>query len=131
MNIISRSDAKAAGLKRYFTGEPCKRGHAAERRVSTAECIACSITRDAERYQMNIDRSIARAIARAEADSDKFKVYREKNKDRIKGQVAAHYKENKDRIRARQAAYYEANKEKVLAQRKVYRAAKRAEKVAT
>lgn len=30
-----------AGLTRYFTGEPCKHGHVAERMVSTATCVVC------------------------------------------------------------------------------------------
>jgi hypothetical protein len=38
--IISRKDAIAAGLSRYFTGEPCKHGHMAERRLS-GHCIPC------------------------------------------------------------------------------------------
>lgn len=41
--IISRADAEAAGLKHFFTGVPCKRGHVCERYVSgTAGCIECS-----------------------------------------------------------------------------------------
>jgi hypothetical protein len=31
-DIIGCDEAKALGLKRFFTGEPCKRGHVAERR---------------------------------------------------------------------------------------------------
>ena len=41
MDIISRAKAKAAGLKRYFTGKPCKRGHLAQRYVSVGECLEC------------------------------------------------------------------------------------------
>jgi hypothetical protein len=41
MKIISRKQAKAKALKRYFTGEPCKRGHVAERQVSTRACFGC------------------------------------------------------------------------------------------
>lgn len=41
MQIISCKEAKAKGLKRYFTGKPCKRGHVAERHV-TGGCIVCS-----------------------------------------------------------------------------------------
>lgn len=41
MNKISRYEAKKAGLLRYFTGEPCKRGHIAERRVSNFACLIC------------------------------------------------------------------------------------------
>ena len=30
IKIISHAEAKAQGLKRYFTGKPCKHGHVAE-----------------------------------------------------------------------------------------------------
>lgn len=39
--IISYSEAKATGLVRYFTGNPCKNGHVAERLVSTRGCTQC------------------------------------------------------------------------------------------
>jgi 5-methylcytosine-specific restriction endonuclease McrA len=39
---ISRADAKARGLKRYFTGLPCKYGHIEERVVANGLCIACA-----------------------------------------------------------------------------------------
>jgi 5-methylcytosine-specific restriction endonuclease McrA len=39
--IITRSQARALGLKRYFTGRPCKRGHLVERLVSTSHCDDC------------------------------------------------------------------------------------------
>jgi hypothetical protein len=39
--IVSRKDARAAGLKRYFTGKPCKRGHVAERWIITRSCAVC------------------------------------------------------------------------------------------
>jgi len=40
MEIISRKEAKSQGLKRYFTGKPCKRGHICERYLSN-RCIEC------------------------------------------------------------------------------------------
>lgn len=39
--IISRKEAKTAGLTRYFTGVPCKRGHLDERLVSRSVCAEC------------------------------------------------------------------------------------------
>ena len=39
--IISRQDAKAKGLIRYFTGKPCKHGHVAERFVCDRGCARC------------------------------------------------------------------------------------------
>lgn len=41
MEIISKQDAKAQGLKRYFTGKPCKRGHVSQRYASTGQCVEC------------------------------------------------------------------------------------------
>ncbi len=41
MEIITRKEAKERGLKKYFTGVPCKRGHVCERYVSGHGCIEC------------------------------------------------------------------------------------------
>lgn len=43
--LISKKEATLAGLPRYFTGVPCKRGHVSERRTSTADCVECSKVR--------------------------------------------------------------------------------------
>ena len=48
--MISREAALAAGLKRYFTGRPCKRGHVAERYVMSGgaccECVRLAVRAD-------------------------------------------------------------------------------------
>jgi 5-methylcytosine-specific restriction endonuclease McrA len=42
MQTISRKAAKAAGLKHYFTGKPCKRGgHIDKRYVASFACATC------------------------------------------------------------------------------------------
>ena len=45
LTVISKEDAKARGLKRYFTGKPCNRGHVAERFVSSGVCFECNRVR--------------------------------------------------------------------------------------
>lgn len=45
MKILSWGEAKRAGLKRYFTGEPCKNGHLSERYVAKSACIECQSER--------------------------------------------------------------------------------------
>lgn len=50
MKIISRKEAKALGLTRYFTGKSCKWGHEAERSVSCASCCVCA-ARAADKYR--------------------------------------------------------------------------------
>jgi hypothetical protein len=49
IRIISRKAARARGLRNYFTGEPCKRGHIAERAVSGC-CVECRRVRARERW---------------------------------------------------------------------------------
>lgn len=39
--IISISQARVLGLKRYFTGIPCKHGHVAERITADRHCVEC------------------------------------------------------------------------------------------
>jgi hypothetical protein len=39
--ILSRREAHAQGLKRFYTGEPCKHGHRCERFTSSGGCIEC------------------------------------------------------------------------------------------
>jgi hypothetical protein len=41
MEKITRKQALALGLKRYFTGKPCCRGHIVERLVSAGTCVEC------------------------------------------------------------------------------------------
>jgi hypothetical protein len=41
MQVITRKEAIAQGLSRYFTGLPCKHGHVATRRASTGYCDEC------------------------------------------------------------------------------------------
>jgi hypothetical protein len=43
MKIISRSEAIEQGLKKFYTGEPCIRGHFSPRYVSSRNCIQCSL----------------------------------------------------------------------------------------
>lgn len=41
MEIISREEARSRGLKRFFTGAPCKHGHVAERYTCQGACSEC------------------------------------------------------------------------------------------
>ncbi|HCJ30866.1 MAG TPA: hypothetical protein DHV63_16610 [Pseudomonas sp.] len=128
LKVLARSDAKSAGLKRYFTGEPCIHGHLSERLVSTRQCIACKRA-DADRLKESgyfIDyRSAHREFAKTyhkkwRTDNKSLIIqkrldgrddslvqraeYREKNRDKIR----QHYHNNKglyvSYVRKRQAA---------------------------
>jgi 5-methylcytosine-specific restriction endonuclease McrA len=59
--LISATQAKQQGKKRYFTGKPCPQGHICERMVSSNGCVEC------RRIQFKRWRT---------THKDKFKVYR-------------------------------------------------------
>jgi hypothetical protein len=58
MKIITRKEALAQGLKRYFTGKPCKWGHVAERNTDS-DCITCR-----KAYQKAYDQTEKRKAAK-------------------------------------------------------------------
>ncbi len=39
--LISRAEARAHELVRYFTGKACVHGHVSERWTSNSNCVAC------------------------------------------------------------------------------------------
>lgn len=53
LKIISRKEAKAQGLKHYFTGKPCAHGHVASRQVSNWVCVVCNALYSKERKQID------------------------------------------------------------------------------
>ncbi len=40
--MISRKEARARNLLRYFIGEPCRHGHVAERYTLNGRCVTCN-----------------------------------------------------------------------------------------
>lgn len=42
VELISEKMALELGLKRYFTGKPCKHGHITERQVKSRVCCECN-----------------------------------------------------------------------------------------
>lgn len=51
--MVSRKEALAGRLPRYFTGKPCLRGHISERFTISSDCIACRHDEDKRQYQRN------------------------------------------------------------------------------
>lgn len=112
IQIISRKEAISQGLKRYFTGEPCKRGHIAERFIWNSGCIDCDslIRNKIEKtyYAKNGERIRKKKKPYQDA-------YREKNRDKINAQKCEHYKINRERIRKEQKEYLLKNPDVIIA----------------
>lgn len=51
--VISRDEAFAKGLKRYYTGKPCHKGHDCERYVSSGGCLDCVTFKAAPKIRRN------------------------------------------------------------------------------
>lgn len=77
MEIILVKEARERGLKRYFTGKPCKHGHVDERKVIDRTCVSCN--RDKSRRH-----------------SSATKKWREENRDRDLTNKKNHYEDNKE-----------------------------------
>jgi 5-methylcytosine-specific restriction endonuclease McrA len=87
--ITTKAQARERGLKTYFTGTACGRGHLAPRAVSSGDCTVC---RDARVRDWN--------------EANRQRRYEIRQKWRV---------ENKDKERASQRAWAERNKEWVKA----------------
>lgn len=84
--IISRKDARALGLNRFFTGRPCKRGHICERKVTSQNCIECHNA--AERSKPKLRHA-------------RFKKWRQRHPDRAGHYVRVWQKRYPDKVNAR------------------------------
>jgi 5-methylcytosine-specific restriction endonuclease McrA len=138
MTPITRKAAKAAGLKYYFTGKPCKRGgHIDKRFVSSFTCRACARekakehwdSRDAEQrerrsaYQRQRwrDPEHRQQLVKYREQSAE---YRKRRKEANPDEFREHYAKNRE-LRKRQASeWYRKNTEYALERQKAYTAAR-------
>jgi 5-methylcytosine-specific restriction endonuclease McrA len=86
MDIITKKEAKARGMNKYFTGKPCKHGHADPRRIHNDMCMGCIRVGGRKWYAQNTAYKL------------------QKSRDA--------YEKNKENVLARTGLYYQNNKEK-------------------
>lgn len=121
--IVSRLEAKARGLKRYFTGKPCKHGHVAERFVCSWSCVACVCVWQADNPDKVRERKAAWNANNQERASIKKAAWRAANPEKARAIQARWYSANREKARAAYAERYARNHEKELARCAAYRAA--------
>ena len=139
--IVTRAQAKAQGLKRFFLGTPCKRGHVAERTLRKGMCLTCKNEAARADYRANLEKQLARRAlwkkqnrplvnkaqtARRQITKERDKAWRVAwNKANPERQIAASarfYAKNAESRRAKSLAWFYANREKASAQRALRRA---------
>ena len=70
--VISRKEAIAKGMNRYFTGKPCKNGHISERSVIDCACVPCRNNIRRKTHLKNIEK-----------DKERDANYYQENKERL------------------------------------------------
>jgi len=110
MNLISRKEAKAQGLKFYFTGKPCKHRHVCPRRVSSKCCTGC----EKQFYDKNKTEILKSRVEYSKRNKNKIseyqKKYRENNKNRTSEYLTDYFQKNKEEIYLQRRQYIERNK---------------------
>jgi 5-methylcytosine-specific restriction endonuclease McrA len=142
MQRITRKAAKAAGLKYYFTGKPCKRGHIDKRFVSSFRCMTCGREKALEAFRSltGEKREALRNYNRRRWQDPAFRKWAENYRKEHASESATYRKSRKethpDYFREYYAKYREqrkldankwhhANAERAGEQRKVYVSANR------
>lgn len=109
-----REKCKNLGLKTYFTGNPCKHGHVAERYTSNNHCIACEVQ---VHLIMTPERFCLYKKRRATRQTNK----RANSPDEVKKQDRINYQKYKERIILQNKKYYEQNRERYIKNAKKWR----------
>lgn len=110
--LISRDEAVARGLPRYFTGKPCVNGHLAERVTNGRNCYACLLMR-----------SKAWKIANPEATKTKKAEWIAANSERVKRAKRNEYLRNRDAYLKRSKAHRDLHPERKAASDRSWRQA--------
>lgn len=108
--IVTRKQAKALGLTRYFSGSTCLRGHVAERWTQNGKCIACHYE---DNPLLPKDRFMTPEEAK-EADKAAKRRHYLRNKEEFKRKAAQWKKYNPDKVRAGQAKWREKPSSKAI-----------------
>lgn len=98
MEKISRKEALEQGLPRFFTGEPCSRGHIAERRTLKNDCLECRNIDSKKHNNDNKERILERK-----------KIYRENNVEKIRQEKRIYYERHKSVLNKRKRIRSEAD----------------------
>jgi len=102
--IVTRENARAAGLKRFFTGKPCKFGHACQRYTGDSKCVECHRLNKKIRYHQDPDKSRAQ-----------MRAYRKNNPHRMRELDRRTYLKNREAKISRALSWERKNLAKKLA----------------
>lgn len=111
LHLITRKAAQENGLRMFFTGRPCLRGHLCERFAGNKNCRMCKLERDNEKNAHPDSKLKRQAYDRRRWELDRPALAK-KN--------LSNYEKNKDAYNAQKREYRLANIEKTKADRKAW-----------
>lgn len=115
MRAATKAEAIALGLKRYFTGRPCRRGHTFERYANSGACVECQRVVGHALYARDREKRAAKHAAwqkeNAEAIAERYKRYYEANKEARSASYKAYRQANPEKEAARHKRYQNENRE--------------------
>jgi len=83
---VTLKEARELGLKRYYTGKPCKNGHTCERQTSDRQCVDCKSEKHKKHKKTDSYKTWKKEYTKTEAyKKSKIKcdkTYRQKNKEK-------------------------------------------------
>jgi 5-methylcytosine-specific restriction endonuclease McrA len=116
MEIITREQANASGLPRYFTSKPCKKNHIAERYTKIGACVACCREQN-ETYRL-ADPERHRARSRKHYWNNREEIIARREPE----QRRERYLANRDSILEKQREYGRLNASAISERKRKYRA---------
>lgn len=126
MKIITRKEARAKGLKKYFTGKPCSHGHIDYRKVCSAVCMECVRIAGRKWYEKRRKYKLQKSKDVYNRNKPKIlariKKYRENNKERSLKWIIDWRKNNPEKVYASQIKWRRKNPDRVYEWNRTQRA---------
>lgn len=117
MNIFSKKEAVAAGLKFYFTGRPCKHGHITQRHIHNSSCRECVNHNALKWARDNHEKAAANMRSWRAGNPEKDKITRDKSNARWRS-----IPKNREAALVYAARQYTEKKEEIKKQSREWRA---------
>lgn len=119
-DIISRAEAKARGLDRYFSGRLCPKGHISERYTTNGRCVQCTLEDSAQAYSDDPQRvkkwrDLQDPLELRAKDAEKTRRAYWRNPEHFRALARDDHEKNRDRNNARHRQWMEANGDHVRA----------------
>ena len=105
--IISRKDAKAQGIRRYFTGKTCPHGHVSQRDTKTAACLTCRDNKNALFRMVHAEQRRAESAEYRKKNPDQRRKYYLRNREKQIVDAKAWRDAHPEQVRATAKAYYD------------------------